>query len=51
MMLRYTFNLQTEADAIDKATFTVLNEAKVITGDLGGKSKCSEVAAAVIAKL
>ena len=51
MMLRYTFNLQKEADAIDKATFAVLNEAKVITGDLGGKSKCTEVADAVIAKL
>lgn len=51
MMLRYTFNLQKEADAIDKATFAVLNEAKVVTGDLGGKSKGSEVAAAIIAKL
>lgn len=51
MMLRYTFNLQKEADAIDAACFGVLNESKVLTGDLGGKSKCSEVAAAVIGKI
>ncbi len=51
MMLRYTFGLIKEADAIDTATFAVLNEAKVLTGDLGGKAKCSEVANAVIGKL
>jgi 3-isopropylmalate dehydrogenase len=51
MMLRYTFNLNTEAAAIDKATFAVLNEAKVLTGDLGGKSSCTEVTDAIIAKL
>ncbi|MGN6371070.1 MAG: 3-isopropylmalate dehydrogenase [Phycisphaerae bacterium] len=51
MMLRYTFGLQKEADAIDHATFAVLNEGKALTGDLGGKSKCSEVAGAVIAKI
>jgi 3-isopropylmalate dehydrogenase len=51
MMLRYTFNLQQEADAIDTAAFAVLNEGKTLTGDLGGKSKCSEVAGAVIAKI
>lgn len=51
MMLRYTFSLQKEADAIDNACFAVLNEGKTLTGDLGGKSKCSEVAAAVIAKI
>ncbi|HVS70687.1 MAG TPA: 3-isopropylmalate dehydrogenase [Phycisphaerae bacterium] len=51
MMLRYTFGLQKEADAIDAATFAVLNEGKTLTGDLGGKAKCSEVAAAVIGKI
>jgi hypothetical protein len=35
----------------DDACFAVLNEGKTLTGDLGGKSKCSEVAAAVIAKM
>jgi 3-isopropylmalate dehydrogenase len=51
MMLRYTFGLQKEADAIDQATFAVLNENKTLTGDLGGKAKGSEVAAAVIGKI
>jgi 3-isopropylmalate dehydrogenase len=51
MMLRYTFNLQKEADAIDQACYAVLNEGKTLTGDLGGKAKCSEVASAVIGKL
>ena len=51
MMLRYTFNLPNEAAAIEKATFAILNEAKILTGDLGGKSKCSEVTNAIIAKL
>lgn len=51
MMLRYTFNLQQEADAIDSACFAVLNEGKTLTGDLGGKSKGSQVAAAVISKI
>jgi 3-isopropylmalate dehydrogenase len=51
MMLRYTFGLQKEADAIDAATFAVLNEGKTLTGDLGGKSKGSEVAAAVAARI
>jgi 3-isopropylmalate dehydrogenase len=51
MMLRYTFGLATEADAIDSACFAVLNEGKTLTGDLGGKAKCSEVAGAVIAKI
>ncbi len=51
MMLRYTFNLNTEAAAIDKATFAVLNEAKVLTGDLGGKSTCTQVTDAIIGKL
>ncbi len=43
--------LQKEADAIDQATFGVLNEGKTLTGDLGGKAKGSEVAQAVIAKI
>ncbi len=51
MMLRYTFNLQKEAGDIDKACFAVLNEGKTLTGDLGGKFKCSEVATAVIEKI
>ncbi len=39
------------ADAIVRATEAVLADGKVRTGDLGGKSKCTEVGDAVIAKL
>lgn len=30
------------ADKIQKACFDVIREAKYLTGDLGGKGKCSE---------
>jgi len=39
------------ADAIVRATEAVLAEGKIRTGDLGGKSKTTEVGDAVIAKL
>ena len=48
MMLRYTFGLEQEAAAIEKACFKVLNDAKILTGDLGGTSSCTDVAAAII---
>jgi 3-isopropylmalate dehydrogenase len=51
MMLRYGFGLGKEADAVEAACYGVLNEGRVLTGDLGGKAKCSEVTAAVMAKL
>jgi 3-isopropylmalate dehydrogenase len=51
MMLRYTFHLPKEADAIDGACFAVLNEGQTLTADLGGKAKCAEVAAAVMGKI
>ncbi|HMD53285.1 MAG TPA: 3-isopropylmalate dehydrogenase [Phycisphaerae bacterium] len=51
MMLNYTFGLHKEAAVIEKAAFGVLNAGKVLTGDLGGTSRCSEVADAVIAAL
>jgi len=51
MMLRYTFGLQEEAANIEKGCFQVLNEAKILTGDLGGNSGCTDVAAAVIAAI
>jgi len=51
MMLNYTFGLSQEAAAIEKATFAVLNAGNILTGDLGGKSTCSEVTDAVIAGL
>ena len=51
MMLRYTFGLAVEANAIEKATFAVLNEGRILTGDLGGTASCSAVADAVIAAI
>ncbi len=51
MMLTYTFGLTREAEAISNATFGVLNEGKVLTGDLGGTATCSAVADAVIARI
>ena len=51
MMLQYTFHLPTEATAIHDAVFAVLNEGKVLTGDLGGKATCTDFTAAVIKKL
>lgn len=48
MMLRYTFGLAKEADVIDKACFAQLNEARVLTGDLGGKATCSEVTEGIV---
>ncbi|MEI7767853.1 MAG: 3-isopropylmalate dehydrogenase [Phycisphaerae bacterium] len=51
MMLKYTFGLSAEAAAIETATFKVLNAAQILTGDLGGKSTCSDVAQAVISAL
>lgn len=51
MMLRYTFGLNQEAAAIEKGCSKVLNAAKVLTGDLGGKASCSDVTAAVIAAM
>lgn len=51
MMLRYTFGLQAEARAIDAAVYAVLDEGRVLTGDLGGKAKCSEMTEAILEKV
>lgn len=47
MMLRYSFGLEEDARAIEQACLAVVNEGRTLTGDLGGKARCSEVAAAV----
>ncbi|KAF3343097.1 hypothetical protein VdG2_09084 [Verticillium dahliae VDG2] len=52
MMLRYSFLLEAEASAIEKAVVKVLDAKEaggleVRTGDLGGKSTCSQVGDAV----
>ncbi|KAK4042845.1 hypothetical protein C8A01DRAFT_33095 [Parachaetomium inaequale] len=50
MMLRH-MNLNEYADRIEKAAFATLAEGKALTGDLGGKAKTHEYAAAIIEKL
>ncbi|CAF0733999.1 unnamed protein product [Adineta ricciae] len=42
MMLRH-LQMVDKADRIEKACFDTIKEGKVLTGDLGGKSKCSEI--------
>jgi isocitrate dehydrogenase (NAD+) len=50
LMLR-EMNLQEHADRIEKAIYAVLEEGKVLTGDLGGKARCSEYTLAIMEKL
>jgi len=46
MMLRY-MKLHEHANRVEKAVLQTIAERKVLTGDLGGSSKCSEFARAV----
>lgn len=41
MMLRH-LKLNSHADKIQAACFSVIKDGKYLTGDLGGKAKCSE---------
>ncbi|CAF2617743.1 unnamed protein product [Rotaria sp. Silwood2] len=41
MMLRH-LHMYDKAERIEKACFETIKDGKVLTGDLGGKSKCSE---------
>ncbi|KAK4109883.1 hypothetical protein N656DRAFT_714960 [Canariomyces notabilis] len=50
MMLRH-MGLGEYADRIEKAAFATLAEGKALTGDLGGKAKTNDFAAAIIEKL
>ena len=50
MMLQH-MGLTEYADRIQKAIFATLAEGKALTGDLGGKAKTHEYAAAIIKKL
>lgn len=50
MMLRH-LQMFEHADRVENACHTVLREGKSLTGDLGGKGKCSEYTAAIIANL
>lgn len=50
MMLRH-MELNSHADKIERACFDVIKEGKYLTGDLGGKAKCSEFTNEICAKL
>jgi len=50
MMLRY-MELNTHADKIEAACFATIKDAKYLTGDLGGKAKCSEFTNAICERL
>ena len=50
MMLRH-MGLNREAQNVEKAIFDTLAEGKALTGDLGGKAKTHEYAAAIIKRL
>lgn len=50
MMLRY-MELNEHADKIQAACFLTIKEAKYLTGDLGGKAKCSEFTNSICEKL
>jgi 3-isopropylmalate dehydrogenase len=55
-MLRYSFNMGKEADAIDMAVRIVLDDRssgglEMRTGDLGGKNTTAQVGDAVVATL
>ncbi|XP_037723824.1 probable isocitrate dehydrogenase [NAD] subunit alpha, mitochondrial isoform X1 [Drosophila subpulchrella] len=50
MMLRH-MELNTHADKIERAAFETIKEGKYLTGDLGGRAKCSEFTNEICAKL
>ncbi|XP_062563944.1 probable isocitrate dehydrogenase [NAD] subunit alpha, mitochondrial isoform X1 [Armigeres subalbatus] len=50
MMLRH-MELTQHADKIQNACFETIREAKFLTGDLGGKAKCSEYTNAICEKI
>ncbi|XP_055637724.1 probable isocitrate dehydrogenase [NAD] subunit alpha, mitochondrial isoform X1 [Toxorhynchites rutilus septentrionalis] len=50
MMLRH-MELNQQAEKIQNACFETIKEAKYLTGDLGGKAKCSEYTNAICEKI
>ncbi|XP_057659266.1 probable isocitrate dehydrogenase [NAD] subunit alpha, mitochondrial isoform X1 [Diorhabda carinulata] len=50
MMLRY-MGLNSHASKIETACFETIKEAKYLTGDLGGKAKCSEFTNSICEKI
>lgn len=50
MMLRH-MKFNTHAEKIQEACFAVIKEGKYLTGDLGGKAKCSEYTKEICSRL
>lgn len=50
MMLRH-MGLNAYADKIQSACYETIKEAKYLTGDLGGKAKCSEFTSEICNKV
>lgn len=50
MMLRH-LKLNEQAAKIEAACFAVIKEGKYLTGDLGGKAKCSEYTNEICARV
>ncbi|CAF1474911.1 unnamed protein product [Didymodactylos carnosus] len=50
MMLRH-LHMADKGEKIEKACFDTIKDGKVLTGDLGGKSKCSEYTAEICARI
>lgn len=50
MMLKY-MGLNDHAKKIEQACYDTIKEAKYLTGDLGGKAKCSEFTAEICSKV
>lgn len=50
MMLRH-MGITEQANKIQSACFSVIKEAKYLTGDLGGKAKCSEYTNEICSRL
>jgi len=50
MMLRH-LQMSDKADRIEKACFDTIRDGKAITGDLGGKAKCSEYTAEICKRI
>lgn len=50
MMLRH-MGLNQHAQKIEDSTYAVIKDGTYLTGDLGGKAKCSEFAKAICDKL